>query len=188
MLTGCGHSHHRGGQAQVGVQHARQVGILARVAAGPVRGAAVGADTDSVQFPHSRENTACASIPRNPYFFLLPLVGLNPQTARDSLRNPYESVYTAPKTDADPTLTEAKGADTLPKLERGHGAAGSASEWHSEGQRFDPAWLHQDEAPRDVNLRVLHLYLQGNSSSRFRSTSSSSRLPDSQVSRLNCWW
>ena len=39
--------------------------------------------TDSVQFPHSRDNTACASMPRSPYFFLLPLVGLNPQTTWD---------------------------------------------------------------------------------------------------------
>ncbi len=28
---------------------------------------------------------------------------------------------------------------------RGCGAVGSASEWHSEGQRFEPAQLHQDK-------------------------------------------
>ena len=42
-------------------------------------------DTDSVQSPYSRDNTACASIPQNPYFFLLPSIGLNPQTAWDSI-------------------------------------------------------------------------------------------------------
>ncbi len=26
---------------------------------------------------------------------------------------------------------------------RGHSSAGRALEWHSRGQRFDPAWLHQ---------------------------------------------
>ena len=34
--------------------------------------------TYSVQFPYSRNPTACPSISRNTYFFLLPLVGLNP--------------------------------------------------------------------------------------------------------------
>ena len=39
--------------------------------------------THSVQFPYIREGTGYTSISRNTYFFLLPLVGLNPHTARD---------------------------------------------------------------------------------------------------------
>ncbi len=36
-------------------------------------------DTDSAKFLHSRNYTACASISRNPYLFLLLSVGLNPE-------------------------------------------------------------------------------------------------------------
>jgi hypothetical protein len=35
-------------------------------------------DTDSAQFRNTRNGTGCSSIPQNPYFFLLPLVGLTP--------------------------------------------------------------------------------------------------------------
>ena len=30
----------------------------------------------------------------------------------------------------------------------GYSSAGRASEWHSEGQRFDPAYLHQNDKPQ----------------------------------------
>ena len=30
----------------------------------------------------------------------------------------------------------------------GYSSAGRASEWHSEGQRFDPAYLHQNNKPQ----------------------------------------
>ncbi len=36
-------------------------------------------NTDSAKFLHSRNYTACASISRNPYLFLLLSVGLNPE-------------------------------------------------------------------------------------------------------------
>jgi hypothetical protein len=39
-------------------------------------------NTCSVQFPYRRNPTVRTSISRNAYFFLLPLVGLNPQTTR----------------------------------------------------------------------------------------------------------
>ena len=29
--------------------------------------------------------------------------------------------------------------------ERGHSSVGRASDWQSEGRRFDPDWLHQKE-------------------------------------------
>ena len=38
------------------------------------------------------------------------------------------------------------GATTLGT--RGYSSAGRASEWHSEGQRFDPAYLHQNYKPQ----------------------------------------
>ena len=31
----------------------------------------------------------------------------------------------------------------MPSAGRGHSSVGRALEWHSRGQRFDPAWLHQ---------------------------------------------
>ena len=40
-------------------------------------------DTHSVQFPYIRDSTGYTSISRNTSLFLLPLVGLNPQTTRD---------------------------------------------------------------------------------------------------------
>ena len=43
-------------------------------------------DTNSAQFLHSRKSAACASIPQNPYFLFLSLVGLNPYFIRDSIR------------------------------------------------------------------------------------------------------
>ena len=38
----------------------------------------------------------------------------------------------------------------------GYSSAGRALEWHSRGQRFDPAYLHQteDESPRFFLLQV----------------------------------
>jgi hypothetical protein len=38
-------------------------------------------------------------------------------------------------------------AATLRPEQRGHSSVGRASEWHSEGRRFEPGWLH---APRVV--------------------------------------
>ena len=40
-------------------------------------------DTDSAKFRNTRKSAGCSSIPQNPYFFLLPLVGLIPQTTRN---------------------------------------------------------------------------------------------------------
>ena len=42
-------------------------------------------DTYSVQFPYIRDSAGYTSISRNTYFFLLPPVKFNPQTARDSI-------------------------------------------------------------------------------------------------------
>ena len=39
--------------------------------------------TDSAKFRNTRKSVGCSSIPQNPYFFLLPLVGLIPQTTRN---------------------------------------------------------------------------------------------------------
>ncbi|AXG99314.1 hypothetical protein DVJ83_09360 [Deinococcus wulumuqiensis] len=54
-------------------------------------GAAGGAssDTDSASFLHSRESAACASISRNPYFFLLASARIESETTRFN-RNPYD--------------------------------------------------------------------------------------------------
>ena len=41
---------------------------------------------------------------------------------------------------------------------RGYSSAGRALEWHSRGQRFDPAYLHQNfRAPRGNSHRILFL-------------------------------
>ena len=40
---------------------------------------------------------------------------------------------------------------------RGYSSAGRASEWHSEGQRFDPAYLHQKQQtarPKTLRFRL----------------------------------
>ncbi|AXG98894.1 hypothetical protein DVJ83_06640 [Deinococcus wulumuqiensis] len=45
--------------------------------------------TDSAKFLHSRNYTACASISRNPYFFLLASARIESETTRFN-RNPYQ--------------------------------------------------------------------------------------------------
>ena len=40
----------------------------------------------------------------------------------------------------------------------GYSSAGRALEWHSRGQRFDPAYLHQRKVPR---FTILELFLFG---------------------------
>ena len=40
---------------------------------------------------------------------------------------------------------------------RGHGAVGSAFEWHSKGQGFESPWLHQSEYKLNPSTCILFL-------------------------------
>ena len=43
------------------------------------------------------------------------------------------------------------------RLLRGYSSAGRALEWHSRGQRFDPAYLHQTDSTAFCGAVCLHM-------------------------------
>ena len=54
-------------------------------------------------------------------------------------------------------VTKCPSQSRTPIWKWGHSSAGRALEWHSRGQRFDPAWLHHPSLPRSFGWQASSL-------------------------------
>ena len=41
----------------------------------------------------------------------------------------------------------------------GYSSAGRALEWHSRGQRFDPAYLHQEKSRKSLQCKAFGIFI-----------------------------